>query len=249
MRRCPAIKDRLSQPSDRPLELKPVPMLIGAVLLVLAVGVYFRYRHTLSIEHDIYLIQSLGVYGIVFDIFLMAFLCVLPVPSEALIFVNMEIYGIFWGLFYSWVGAVFGAVAAMYLTRWFGQPLVRRLFSERRQKQVDDWVRKRGTLGLLALRFVPLVPFHALNYASGLLSVSLWPFAWTTAVGIIPFDLAMGAVFLGLNSGMTMFFTFGVGAVALLVALGYIFRRKWFAAFGGTDGNEEPSKREAFRRE
>lgn len=209
------------------------------MLLILAIGIYFRYRHTLSIEHDILIIQSLGVYGIVFDMFLMAFLCVLPVPSEALIFVNMEVYGVGWGLFYSWIGAIIGAVAAMYLTRWFGQPLVRRLFSLERQQQVDAWVQKRGTLGLLALRFVPFVPFHALNYASGLLTVSLWPFVWTTAVGIIPFDLAMGGIFLGLSSSLEMAVTVGVAVIAVFVAMGYVFRKKWMAAFSGADADQK----------
>ncbi len=221
--------------------MKPVPVLIGMLLLAAVAWVYFHYRHSLSIHHAIVVIQGAGVYGIVVAILLMAVLCVLPVPSEFLIVANMVIYGVGWGLFYSWIGAVIGAVWAMYLTRWVGQPYVKKLLSEERQRQVNSWVGERGILGLFALRFVPLVPFHALNYVAGLLDVKLWPFVWTTAVGIIPFDLFMGAVFIGVSHGMATWLLWAIVPLAALFAVGFLYRKKWLAAFTGTASTDDPT--------
>lgn len=231
-------KDRFDE-RERPFELKPIPVFIGVLLLAGVGWLYFHYRHSLSIHHAIIVIQSAGVYGILVAILLMAILCILPVPSEFLIVANMIIYGVGWGLFYSWVGAVIGAVFAMYLTRFFGQPYVRRLLPDKRQQQVNEWVLQRGTLGLFALRFVPFVPFHALNYIAGLLDVDLWPFVWTTALGIVPFDLVMGALFMGVSHGAAIWFVGAAVPFAILLVLGVIFRKKWFAAVKGTSTEEE----------
>ncbi len=221
--------------------MKPVPVLIGMLLLAAVAWFYFHYRHSLSIHHAIVMIQAAGVYGVVVTVLLMAVLCVLPVPSEFLIVANMVVYGVGWGLFYSWIGAVIGAVWAMYLTRWVGQPYVKKLLSEERQRQVNSWVGERGTLGLFALRFVPFVPFHALNYVAGLLDVRLWPFVWTTAVGIIPFDLVMGALFIGVSHGVAAWMLWGIVPLAALFAMGFLYRKKWLAAFTGADSEDSPA--------
>jgi len=219
------------------------------LLLAAVVWFYFHYRHSLSIHHAIVMIQGAGVNGVVVAILLMAVFCVLPVPSEFLIVANMMVYGVGWGLFYSWVGAVIGAVWAMYLTRWVGQPFVKRLLSEERQSQVNSWVGERGTMGLLALRFVPLVPYHALNYVAGLLDIRLWPFVWTTAVGIIPFDLVMGAAFIGVSNGMAPWLLWGIIPLVLLLAVGFLYRKKWLTAFTVTTSTEQPSTPGSKRRE
>ena len=233
------IKKDLFNQKDRPFELKPIPVIIGMLFLVLVVWAYFHYRHTFSIHHILAVIQGSGGLGIGIAIALMAFLCIIPVPSEALIFVYMGIYGVGWGLFYSWIGAIIGAVIAMYLTRFFGQPLVKRFLPEERQVQVNEWVARRGTLGLFALRFAPFVPYHALNYVAGLLDVKLWPFIWTTALGIVPFDLAMGGLFFGISKGLVVWLAFGLFAMAVLVVFGFIFRKKWFGAFFANPPVEE----------
>ncbi len=239
MRRCAAITDRNYEDGGRPFELKLIPLIIGTLTLVLAIWAFYHYRHV--IEHVSLIIQSLGVDGIIVSVIIMAVLCVLPVPSEFFIVIDMEVYGVAWGLFYSWIGAIVGAVAAMYLTRWLGQPLVRRMLSAQRQQQVDQWVSKRGTLGLFALRFVPFVPFHALNYVAGLLNVTLWPFIWTTAVGLIPFELFMGGIFLGISHGIASALIVGVFVLLALGAVTYFFRKKWLAAFSvNSDGQEKP---------
>ena len=234
---CAATLDADARRRERPLEWKAGFASVGLILVAGAVWFFFHYRHQLA--HTVYFVQSFGIYGILFSIFLMAVLAVIPVPSEFFVVINMEVYGVFWGLFYSWIGAVIGAVWAMYLTRWLGQAWLLRWLSARVQRQVDEWVSRRGTIGLLTLRFVPLVPFHALNYVAGLLNVSLWPFVWTTAVGIIPFELMAGGLFVGISAGVIPGLVIGGAVLVFVGGLGYIFRKRWLAAIASDDSIRE----------
>lgn len=225
VRRCVAISWLTHGQGDRPPTFKPTPVVLGAILLALALWLSYHYRH--DIEHLVLVVQSLGFYGVAIAVVAMAFMCIIPVPSEFLILINIEMYGVFWGSFYSWIGAVIGGVAAMYLTRWHFQPLYRRMLSEARQNQVDEWVRKRGTLGLLGLRFTPF-PFHALNYIAGVLGIRFWPFLWTTAVGLIPFYIFIGGAALGVTHGVVPAIITGVVVVGVLLFMSLYAKNKWF---------------------
>ena len=44
-----------------------------------------------------------------------------------------------------------------------------------------------GATGLIAARFLPLIPFNATCYAAGITGVARPRYAWTTLVGIAPF--------------------------------------------------------------
>lgn len=239
MRRCAAINERLTRDYDRPVQWRVVPVVAGVLLVAVSVWVFVIYRDSFST-----LIQSFGVFGVVVAIFLMTLLCIIPVPAEFLIVVNMEIYGIGWGLFYSWSGSVLGAIVAMYVTRWLGQARVRRLFSNERQQQVDNWIKRRGTMGLLVLRFAPFVPYHVLNYVAGLMNVRFWPFFWTTCLGLVPFYLWMGGVFLGFSHGMWPAIISALIALAILGLASYFLRKRWMSAFLGTNAEDKHSTRD-----
>lgn len=242
MRRCAAIGKQSKQNRDRPFEWRPIPVAIGVLLVVLSIWAYFRYRHI--IEHAVHAIQAFGPLGIVIDICLMALLCIIPLPSEFFIVLNMTVYGVGWGLLYAWLGAISGAVAAMYLTRWAGQNWIRPLLPEERLSQVDTWVKRNGTVGLLTLRFVPFVPYHAANYVAGLLPIRVWPFIWTTGLGLVPYFLGMMAFGLGLSTnGLVPAIVIGLTLFAFLGVSSYVFRKKWLAAFSVEAESDEPGDR------
>lgn len=191
-------------------------------------ALWFSYHYRHDIEHVVLIVQSLGFYGVAIAVVAMAIMCIIPVPSEFLIIVNIEMYGVFWGSVYSWVGAVIGAVVAMRLTRQHFQPLYRRIFSEQRQNQVDTWVKRRGTLGLLGLRLTPF-PYHALNYIAGMLDVRLWPFLWTTGIGLIPFYVFFGGAALGVTHGVIPAIITGVIVLLVMGVMGIYVKKRWLS--------------------
>jgi len=50
----------------------------------------------------------------------------------------------------------------------------------------DKLLKENGSLYLITLRLIPLIPFWLLNLAPAFLGISLRTFIWTTFVGIIP---------------------------------------------------------------
>lgn len=68
------------------------------------------------------------------------------------------------------LGATVGAVAAFYLGRLLGRDAVQH-FTGARLQTLDRYLARRGFWAVLAARLVPIVPFNALNYLSGLTAV------------------------------------------------------------------------------
>lgn len=107
------------------------------------------------------------------------------VPGTVLTLAGGALFGTLWGTVLNSVGANLGANAAFLISRSLGRGGVERLLGDRLEK-LDRATRDYGFRGLLALRLVPVMPFNALNFGSGLTAIS-WPaYALATLVGILP---------------------------------------------------------------
>ncbi len=82
-------------------------------------------------------------------------------------------------------GATAGAILLFLATRGtLGAALARRHATL--LARVQPRLERDGFAGLLALRFVPIVPFWLVNLAAGIVRMRLLPFALATGLGIIP---------------------------------------------------------------
>lgn len=142
-----------------------------------------------------------------------------------LMIMNMRVFGVWWGIFYTWAGAMMGALAVFYMARYVGPRLLQTFVSKERLEQVDTWVERRGAVGLLLARMVPL-PFIVVNYAAGVMrSVKTFDYVWTTGIGLLPYDLGAALVFLGVSKRFTIWLIVGSLAVILIWIAGYWFNR------------------------
>jgi uncharacterized membrane protein YdjX (TVP38/TMEM64 family) len=83
------------------------------------------------------------------------------------------------------VGATAGAVLAFLSARY----LLGNRLQEKYAGQLgrfNEEIRRNGTSYFLTVRFIPIFPFFLINFLSGLTTVSLGTFLWTTSAGIIP---------------------------------------------------------------
>lgn len=110
----------------------------------------------------------------------------LAMPSAAILtLVGGAVFGLFWGTVLTTVAANLGATAAFFLARSLGRGGVERLAGAHLNR-FDDAICEYGFRCLLVLRLIPLVPFNALNFVSGLTALR-WPtYAIATALGILP---------------------------------------------------------------
>ena len=113
-------------------------------------------------------------------------------------------------------GGMLGAVCAFSIARRLGRAPVEGLQTPRLQRLLDE-IGRRGFAAVLLLRVLPGVPRDAANYACGLTSLGLAPFAAATLIGISP--RAWAYVALGGSLG-SLGNTKSIVAVALLVAVG-----------------------------
>lgn len=194
-------------------------LVVGALLVL----VFLHFDRHDQISN---VIRGWGALGVLAAIGLMALFCVIPVPSEFLMIMNMKIYGVWWGILYTWIGAMAGAVAVFLIARYLGTRLLHAFISEDRFLKVNEWVQKRGAFGLLLARLVPL-PFIVVNYTAGVLhSVKMRDYIWTTGVGLLPYDLGAALVFLGISKRFMVWGLIGGVAVLAIWGAGYLFNRR-----------------------
>lgn len=170
-------------------------------IVILAVGVlacaillwYLGEYWLLDIDLSPVGLQSLvgrwGAWAPVASVLMMVVHSLVPFPAGAIAIVNGMLFGPVYGTFVTWLGAMAGALLAYGIGRWCGKPVVERLVPARFRYELDRWSDYIGPGELIVVRLVPLISFNLINYGAGVAAVSLWTFAWTTAVGILPLTI------------------------------------------------------------
>lgn len=136
-------------------------------------------------------IRSWGMWGVLASIGIMVLHSFVPFPAEIIAVANGMIYGPFWGVVITWIGAMLGALLAFGLARAFGRPFVERMLKRKQWQAIDDWAAVEGGRMVLISRFYPIIAFNLINYAAGISRISWWTFTWATGLGILPLTILM----------------------------------------------------------
>ena len=113
-----------------------------------------------------------------------------PVPILAV--VAGAAFGLFAGSLYTIIGAMINSVLMFYIARFLGFRAVSDFTQNSKSKILKTLGEPGGKFSLiLILRLMPLVPYNALNYACGVMNVSLREYVVATFVGIVPATLIM----------------------------------------------------------
>lgn len=109
----------------------------------------------------------------------------LAIPGTVLTLAGGALFGVWWGTLINWFAANLGANLAFGEARALGKDGLEKLLGDR-AGSLEKATKDHGFQGLLTLRLIPLVPFNALNFGSGLTGISWGAYALATAVGILP---------------------------------------------------------------
>jgi uncharacterized membrane protein YdjX (TVP38/TMEM64 family) len=93
-------------------------------------------------------------------------------PGTVLSVAGAVQFGPYEGTLYTWIGATIGATLAYWMARVLGRDFVERRFGGR-FAAFDQRIREHGFTGLLIIRLLPLFPFNAVNFGSGLTGIRL----------------------------------------------------------------------------
>lgn len=140
------------------------------------------------------------------------------------------IFGKVWGAVFLMAAALLGTSCTFFISRFLGRSLVEKLLRGK-AKGLDEQLAKKGFVTVLFFRLVPLVPYEALNYVSGLSKIKFRHYFLATSLGIIP-GVIISAFFggaLGDVKSLKGLFTFKFMAAALAIAavicVPFIYRR------------------------
>ncbi len=162
------------------------------ILLALLVGAFLVFRYTplaslLSREGLLRAIESVrgSPLGPVFFIAGYALATALALPGTIFTLAGGAVFGFGLGTLYNSIGANIGASLAFWLARALGRDGLTRILGKRAEA-LDKVTANHGFQTLLTLRLIPVAPFNALNFASGLTSMRWSSYALATVIGILP---------------------------------------------------------------
>jgi uncharacterized membrane protein YdjX (TVP38/TMEM64 family) len=151
-------------------------------------------------------------------------------PGLPISIVGGVLFGPFWGVVYTIIGATAGACVAFLVARYLARDWVAAKLSSPRWRKLDKEVEKNGWKVVAFTRLIPLFPFNLLNYAFGLTGVRFSHYALATFLFMLPATIAFitfSSSLLDLVRGKVSP-TFLVGLVLMvLVSLLPVFYRRW----------------------
>ncbi len=211
------------------------PLMKLGLLAVFLIGVFLIATRTplsayLTREGIFQFLDWLRGYSLAPVVFvaLYAAATALAVPGTILTFAGGAVFGFWWGTLLNMLAANIGANAAFLLARTLGRDGVRTLMGSdsRALEKLDNVVTQHGFRGLLTLRLIPLVPFNALNFGSGLMPLTWRTYATATVIGIVPgtaiYTFFADALLEGSREASTQAFSLVFVAGALLLLLSFL---------------------------
>lgn len=144
-------------------------------------------------------IAGFGIAGVLVFVAFQAVQVVFPVlPGGIGCLGGVLIYGAYKGFLFNYVGICIGSVAAFLIAKYYGQPLLHKMFSEKLREKYMKWVDNKHFDKMFALAiFLPVAPDDFLCYLAGTTRMTLTKF---TAIILLGKPLAIAAYSLGLTT-------------------------------------------------
>ncbi len=135
-------------------------------------------REWFTIENISELIQLYRELGPIPGILLPLLEAFLPfLPLVVFVTANATAFGLWWGFFFSWIGAVVGAYLVFTVVRKYGQGRFFQFLQKHKQVQrLMNWVDNHGFSPLFLLLCFPFTPSAIVNIVAGLSRVSFWKY-------------------------------------------------------------------------
>lgn len=111
---------------------------------------------------------------------------VAPVPGQLTGMAGGFVFGFWRGLALNVAGNALGALAAMLLTRVFGERVMRPFVPARIQKRFDDTMHQGGLGNFFMLYLLPGMPKDAICFMAGLTRFPLWKLMAANILGRLP---------------------------------------------------------------
>ncbi len=160
---------------------------IIAIAVIAALLIIFR--DYLTAEQMSAFMQSVRTHPLAPIIFIgiYAVSVTLIVPATALTLLSGPLFGFWWGVVYTTIGANIGCHLSYFIAKALGRDVVTKFvksgsFLDNAQKSAQ----KNGFEFMMYARLIPLFPFAAVNYLSGIIGIKYKHYTIATLIGMIP---------------------------------------------------------------
>ncbi|MGK7920075.1 MAG: TVP38/TMEM64 family protein [Trichodesmium sp.] len=158
--------------------------LFTVVTSIIIFGKYFNLPELL--RKTLIWIDSLGFWSPITFIIIYNLATVLLIPGSVLTLGGGVIFGVFRGSIYVFLASTLGATIAFLIGRYISRDWVCQQLSQHQKfNAIDQAVVKEGFKIVFLTRLCPLFPFNLLNYAFGVMQVSLKDYI-LGSLGMIP---------------------------------------------------------------
>ena len=166
------------------LKLLALVLILGVAAVIIRTTLLGDYFSREGLSEGIGLLRG-ATWAPVLFVLVYTTATALALPGSLLTIAGGAVFGFWWGSVLNTIAANLGANAAFLLARGLGREGIEKV-AGRRLQGLDRSTEQHGFFGLLVLRLIPLVPFNALNFGSGLTALKWRDYGIATAIGILP---------------------------------------------------------------
>lgn len=169
------------------MKYKPI---ISLVFLGVLIFIVYFFRNDIIIvvnnpEALKYVLKSFKNFEIPVYLFISAVRSVFFIPAGALAVVSGITFGTFLGTLLTCTGVTLSGIVAFYISRYLGRDYIKKLLKGKLDK-IDAKLKNKGMMYIAVLRMIPIFPFDAISYVSGIANIKIIDFTIGTFIGSIP---------------------------------------------------------------
>lgn len=194
-------------------------------ILSVVVGAYLAWPFLTTITDSRELrdlVADAGGWGpVVFIAIQVLQVLIAPIPGQVTSLVGGVLFGAFWGVVYTTIGATIGFSLIFIVTRRLGRPFVERFVSPRILDRFDYLNGRGGALALFVIFLLPAFPDDVISFVAGLTTLRIRTLILISLAGRLPGYIALGAAGAGMTYENMNPIIVSLGVMITLAALGY----------------------------
>ena len=208
--------------------IRPLIFLSLLAAIILAVRL-FHLQDYFEEQRLRQFIASYGIWGPIIYLTVWSLAPALFLPGLPITLAGGVLFGPFWGVVYTGLGATLGATLAFLVARYLAREWVAAQLAGTKLGSLDNKVAQYGWKIVAFTRLIPVFPYFLLNYAFGLTRISLGAYAIATFFAMLPWTIAFvyfSSHILDIIQGkLSRGFVIGVILVALVSLIPVIYKK------------------------
>lgn len=172
-------------------------------------------------------LRSFGGWGfLIYVLIQAAHVLIVVIPGDIFSVCGGYIYGIPIGFLLSFTGIMLGTVVAFYISRIFGYDFIRKFISEEKISKISGVLNStKGTLSMLVICLIPIIPKDLMMYVAGLTPVKASRLFFVYALSRIPGTIVWVSVGAQAHEKNVMGIIITLSALVVLGSAGFLLQK------------------------